>query len=1528
MIRRRVIVGLSALGILLTTILVVAGGIAATQTAWGRAHIQRLVVAELRRVVHGQLYVGALEGNLITNLTIDSLEIRDRQGQLFLATGRVHAEFDPRDLLDRRILFQRLEVDHPYVELIHHHDDSWNFKQILSPSTAAPSAPARAQPHALRTRLPEEEARGYGDFIMANEVVIRGGTLIYSDRWHPDDSLRGARRDSAITEALHRPHFGLERTPEGLMRTLSWTGIQLIAPYVRIVDPDSAGPGFEITRLDMNEFFPPFRFSHARGHARIVHDSLWATFSHVELPGSVGHGGGKVFWGENRPLTVALHFDADTVSLADIAWVYPTLPTTGGGRGSVDIRTDIGHPQIVDYVVRGMDVRTTGSRFIGNITFEGGKPQLVIKDVAAEVAPVDFEFIKVLAGGAPFPVDWRGQWTGRVRGPGGALSRFRADTIDLTLHDAHVPDATSRLAGSGELDISRPAHTAFHDFRMTVARLDLRTPQYVLPDFPRLHGIVRGTATLDSAWDDVRFRDADITHTDGPGPPSRIMGSGRFTLGDAASSYDMTLEAEPLSFTTIARTYTGLRLRGEFTGPVSLQGTLSDLDLTAQLTGEPGVLGVDGHFDLVPPGLAGSAAFTMGHTDLQALFDDDELPQTDLSLRMDADLRGDSLAALDGPVSATLARSDVGRLHLDTARVVGRFGSTTLRIDSLSVDAPGGSLSGRGTVGLAANDRDSLTLALALDSLGGWRPYLADDSTAADPLLGTVRATGTLTGWLDSLGLVGSLQGAGLRAAGAGVRGLSAAFALAHFAKAPRGTAGMTLDGVTLDGVALDHLGLDARFLGGGRSALAFTVTMPTGPHGAAAAEIRQSHDTIAATLDTLAIYTHDNAWHLTEPALVRRDAGGLSIDQLSLRGAVSGWLTATANLPHTGPATAHIQADSVPLADLGELVESPASYGGLLAFDWTIAGTRANPTMTAESHLSDAQFGDVRLEEVHGHAEYADRRLTLHSDLLAAHDTTLHILVSLPVNLALETGVRRTLDNDSLRGNVHADSVEFGALAAMYPSLQNPKGSFAANLDIGGTLVHPTLAGDIRLSNGEAGIPRVGVRFQGLNADLHLNGDSLAVRNVSVATVDGQHRGRATLQGWFTFADLKDPRFDLIFRASDLHAMSNPRVADVTVSTVSPLQLTGRFSRSELTGAVLMDRGVIYLPDVLTQKNVVSLDDPEFFNVVDTSLFQNRLLLPEASPRLLQDLTLTNVRITLGNEVWLKSSEANVNLSTSEGPLIVTTAPTGRDSTRGLALTGSLVAERGDYRLNLGLVQRTFAVERGGTVRFTGDVDINPDLAISGLYTVRQPRTNAGNTIADLRIRVLLGGSLERPSVALSSADSVLQLSQSDLISYLITGQQSFGVGNGTDAYTVGSVFLPTIGTALGSRLSGGIFDYVNVQAGTAYAGNGSTSGFGTALSTTRIGAGKQLGRSTFVSADLGVCGLGATGAAGGSSPPPTASQIGIRLEQQLTDRFTLAASSEPGTVGLYCTTGALTRSFVDTPRQWGLDLFHTWQF
>ena len=114
---------------------------------------------------------------------------------------------------------------------------------------------------------------------------------------------------------------------------------------------------------------------------------------------------------------------------------------------------------------------------------------------------------------------------------------------------------------------------------MDVAQLDLRTLQFLNPNFPRVNGIVSGTATLDSLWLDVRARNADLTHRDGAGEPTRVTGGGRVTIGDTFTSYDLALHTEPLSFTTLAHAYqeTAIPLRGSYQGPLRIQGTIDDL---------------------------------------------------------------------------------------------------------------------------------------------------------------------------------------------------------------------------------------------------------------------------------------------------------------------------------------------------------------------------------------------------------------------------------------------------------------------------------------------------------------------------------------------------------------------------------------------------------------------------------------------------------------------------------------------------------------------------------------------------------------------------------------------------------------------------------------------------------------------------------------------------------------------------------------------------------------------------------------
>ena len=117
----------------------------------------------------------------------------------------------------------------------------------------------------------------------------------------------------------------------------------------------------------------------------------------------------------------------------------------------------------------------------------------------------------------------------------------------------------------------------------------------------------------------------------------------------------------------------------------------------------------------------------------------------------------------------------------------------------------------------------------------------------------------------------------------------------------------------------------------------------------------------------------------------------------------------------------------------------------------------------------------------------------------------------------------------------------------------------------------------------------------------------------------------------------------------------------------------------------------------------MISLDDPEFYRVVDTSALIDHRILPEAPSAFVENLAVRDVPVQMGRDVWLRSEEANINLG---GFVNITRGRVLRGAKAGevqLALDGPLQTVRGTWRLNLGPVQRTFEVENG-EVRFLGD--------------------------------------------------------------------------------------------------------------------------------------------------------------------------------------------------------------------------------
>jgi translocation and assembly module TamB len=943
-----------------------------TQSNLGRDYVRRTLLDAVAPRVRGRLYVGRIGGNVFSGVTVDSVELRGPNDSLFATVGRLRVHYRARDLWDKRVLLGRVEIDRPVVHLVQDERGDWNYRHLFR------SGPKGAP----------REGPGFGDHIVADSVVVRDGQFILTMPWHPADSLRGAARDSAVRAALaERARGGREirRAGRYFTRTYRWTRLGVVAPYVRLAHPDSAGRRFAIARLDADENDPPFRWRNLRGDVRQQGDTVWAAFSRWDLPGSTGRGQAKIVWGSNLPVRYAVHVDGDSVSLADVAWVYPTLPRTGGGRMALDIRNARDNLRVLEYALSRMDVRTTRSRLTGAMTFAVGGPVLAVQDVALRAQPVDFDLLRTLAGG-PFPYDFQGTLTGTVHGPGGPLNRFRVDSADVTFADRHVPGAVSRVRGRGGLDVLRPAETKFRGFAVDAERVDLRTIQYLNRDFPRLGGIVRGRAVLDSSYLDVRARDALFTHVDGPAAPTTVAGGGRVTFGAKITTYDLLLDARPLSFTTLARTYPALPARGTFTGPIRLQGATDDLLVDARLAGAAGTLAFDGRVNARGPVYAARGAYTVAGVSPRALTANTALPTGALNVTGAVDLRLSGLSDATGSVSADLTRSTLagGRLDAGTLRVRAEDGR--LAVDTLVLDGAAGRLRAAGALGLAADRSDTLRLEVRVDSLGGLRAWIAARAAAlaaaadtapapgADPVArvvaGTVRQpvtqtlarslaraaadTGatpevgaaapaappdslagelrigvTLAGSVDtsraSTGLAasGTVRGRGLVYGRLGAEALDVAATIADVLRAPDAAVTLGADSLVLGGVAFSRA---AGTFGGtgadGRFALRAGTT--AGAQFAGGGRTARDAASTAVLLDSLRVVPRAGRdWTLAGPARLTASTADntLALDSLVLRGADGSRLAVGGMLTDRGPVAGSLTAQRVSLADLGAVL-------------------------------------------------------------------------------------------------------------------------------------------------------------------------------------------------------------------------------------------------------------------------------------------------------------------------------------------------------------------------------------------------------------------------------------------------------------------------------------------------------------------------------------------------------------------------------------------------------------------------------
>jgi translocation and assembly module TamB len=1516
MTRRRLVALVSAAVLFVIGSLVFATGLYATRTATGRDRILEFVKPFIARAVPGgTLYLGHWSGNLITNLTFDSVAIRDKRGELFLSTGRVTVEYNWRDLIDDRIYIRRARVEHPFVHVVQHTNGVWNFKQIFASTKPSPPKP----------RTPE--TRNFGDYIVIDSATARDGTFLLTLPWQPDDSLHGARRDSAVRVHLTNAAKAVARTYDGFGRTYAWRKSSALVSHIRLADPDSDkfGQLFQVASISADEYEPTFQFRNVKGEARHLGDSVWFESPHFDLPASTGRGRGKVWWGNDRPVRYDVAIRGDSVSLDDVNWVYPTLPRVGGGSVNLLIKNDPKNEKVVEFKLVKMDVQSTKSHLTGEMEFGIGAPVLLVRGVDLRADPVDFDLLRTL-NGKKFPTDWQGQLFGTVRGPGGPLTHFVVDDAQATFEDAHVRGAVSRVGGKGELDILYPAFTAFHGFDVDAQSIDLRSIEYLFPSFPRLKGFVSGTATLDSSWLDVRFSDAQVTHTDGPGEPSRVTGSGRVTYGEKYMTYDLSLQAEPLSLPTLSRTYAFLPPHGLLSGPIQAQGSTPDLAVTLALRGDQGALTYDGRVDL--DSISGYAARGRGQfsaLDVGALFQKPLIPVGNVSGHYAVDLTGQSAATLRGSANVDIERTmlDSVRVYPSVARV--HFGDGRMTVDSMRLHTAGFTAVASGAIGLPKGSSDSLSFTVTVDSLGGLRPYfprpdttlLGAAATPADSLSGKAELKGVATGTFDVLNLRGSLDGENIYINKDRGEHLIARFDVRNVLHSPAGRLDVSVDTVRLGGVALDTIGGVLHFEDAKHARFEVGALSRNGPTASGGGAWRLEQGTHSVSLDSLLLAVGTDRWWMERPAHLALDSAGRRLDSLVLRNRGSAVVVLSGNVPNAGPAVAHLRASGVPLRDVGTFEQLADTLSGIGALSISATGTKNNPQINATATLAAVNWSGVDVDSVVSTAQYHDRRVDADLDIVRKARTAVSAHASLPANITL-FGIRPV--NDSIRGFVHADTTDLSLIKPLFGKLQPTlTGRLAASVTASGTMRKPIFDGSLLIADGTAKIDPLGIKLESINGRVTGGTNISRQDSINVSLAAKSDHGSVWAGGWIR--NLTQSRgggstaFSLKLAADSLLAFDKRSIAKVYLSTRrDTLRLTGTIAAASLTGSINVDKASIFIAD----RDLARKQTFEFIS--------DATKVDSTGPSALLSTLMTNlnmnVPVRFGQDVRLQSNEANVRLA---GQL--TLGPSTDRSTRTLASTGQFVPRlslegqlrtvSGTYNLNLGLVQREFDVLPEGTVTFDGPTS-TPLVDIKAQYNVKQVRDR------DIGVIVNLKGRMPSPKIDFSS-NVGYEIPQSDLLSYLIIGRPGFDFGANAPATQVLASFLsPTVSAVAADRLRSNLGSWLDVfsfELGTSVQAENtsffSNKNLSQYLYGSTIGAGQQITRNLYLGVNTGLCQL------------QSRLSLGAQVEYRFDPRLSMRLGYDPATVARTCgTEQELVVGTVATPPNWSLGLFHTWRF
>ena len=1367
----------------LSLVILLGAGVAVTQTSWFKNWLRQKAVSQAAQYLNGELTITRLSGNVFTGIALEGVALR-HEGQTAVAMDRLTVAYSPMAMISDGLVFDSMTLDNPTI-LLQRDNAGWNFNRFVKTrrNTGGRGAPpitmdsiAINNGHVIvkdRGRVVEDLTRLNTRFRFAYE---KPGIAISIGELSADAGEMRVRRLAGNLRfdrgSILARDLAVETDRSRLMTTITYSG-----PQEKLLDVN-----LDADRLSLPEIGRYFR-----------------PLANIKLDPAVDV--------KARGTLDALNMDVNVVSSAGNAR-GPLVGHFGAGSKSLEGRLDVQNVDMAPILNKAeWKTRVTG-RADFNWTFSP--------------AEIDFTF----AG--PHVEGW-GYQAANVRAQGvyqPAQLRFDASGA------AYGANATTRAT----FRFSTPGRPLSYRLDGTFRNLDMRRLPARL-DMPKLETQAAGNYTFEAQGRDWSaqgtLNDSNVEGARFDAGTVLAMESRNRELSYSASGNVAWLNPRRFAAPLEVAWLDDDRFNGSLTGAFTFTGsgrTTDDLVLNT-------------HATLVDSTLAGArfpsavVDFQMASREIRAKFSGpfEDLPGSLLTDRKELAgtmLNGaaDMAVALTVPKvgrtelldvngSATLGKSTIAGMAIDSGQVTGSFANQTADIKELILTGPDVKATVAGTLALGDTGESKFAYDVAVTNL---EPLAKRFDR---PLAGSAHVVGEASGPAANLTIAGKLGANRLRYSTT-VDALTAnstyTVQLPNFtmedARIQADTAAtfVTIAGRSLPRVTAkttyekNHLQFDTlveeerRLLGLGGNVV-----------------FHPDHDELH--LQALNLTVGQTQWALPQgqEATARYSKDSITLDNFVLQRGTQ--RVTAAGTVAIGAASAklannlNVRLDNVQVQDINELLLGNRALAGVLNATAEIRGTRTNPVVQSDFAITAGTVEGVKFNGLSGKANYSGRAVDVDARLEQTTAAVLTAVGTIPV----PNGPGETTRTEEFDLAVKSTPIDIALFQPATTQVTKLTGQFSADVHVRGTLESPRVNGLVETSNGGFSVPATGVTYANAIARLMFEGDRVLVDRFEVSDDD---QDRLVAIGELGIERRSIGEMNLQISSSQFKVLDN-QFGDMQVDT--DIRVTGDVAKPTVTGEIATRPARLEVDQILDQlsrspyrteaiiatETEAAVDagagtgDNPNVGIYDTSTIDVRLRVPDDLLLRGRDMHASFSRIGLG--------DMNITVG---GELQIRKAPAGQPD-----VVGTVSVVRGFYDFQ----GRRFEVLRDSQIRFQGTRPVDPALQV-----------DAERVISGVTAIVNIRGTARQPQVRLSSQPP---LDEADVLSLIVFNQPINQLGEGERlnlAERAGGLAVGYLATPLANSIARALdLDIFEIRA--AGGENGQPS----------IAVGQQFGSRLFVS-------------------------------------------------------------------------------